>query len=131
MAFCSLCGKKLGIMDPSLPIKNKRYCRTHWVQISSNLKNPDKVDIKNIDSPGSMIMASEILSDFDLKKLTEKYVIITDISTNIENVKFNDLLNAINKLSKYGWSCINISSNFVPIKSGAIYFYALLENSDK
>ena len=47
MAFCSLCGKKLGIMDPSLPIKNKRYCRTHWVQISSNLKNPDKVDIKN------------------------------------------------------------------------------------
>jgi len=48
-----------------------------------------------------------------------------------ENFNFNHLLNAINKLSKSGWRCINLSSEFIPIKNGAIYFYALLENSDK
>ena len=148
--FCYLCKKKLGILDPSLPIENKRYCRTHWIQVSSNLKNPDKNNVKNIDSTGSVFMASEILSDFDHKKLTEKYVMITDISGDIsnwksdltsrnksyeeivsENFNFNHLLNAVNKLSKSGWRCINLSSEFIPIKNGAIYFYALLENSDK
>ena len=74
-------------MDPSLPIENKRYCRTHWMQVSSNLKNPAENNVKNIDSSGSVFMASEILSDFDHKKLTEKYVMITDISGDISNWK--------------------------------------------
>ena len=59
--------------------------------------------------------------EFNIQKSSEKYVILFD-STTIRAL--NNMVKAINLMSKNGWRCINITSSG---GGGGITMYALME----
>ena len=111
-------------MDPLLPIDGKRYCKDHWSEVGRGKNDPKY----NETTKDNMSMASEILTNPKiLKSYSGKYLVIADQSVEMKNVKFNDLQKAINLVAEDGWKCLGISSNFAPVGSGIIHFYALME----
>ncbi len=76
-----------------------------------------------------MIHAPKLLKNQeDIPKITKKYVILFD--ENRYGFTWNNMIQAINLMSEWGWRCINISTSpgsQAIITGRGFYHYALME----